>query len=56
MSDMSFELGDVVEYREKLYKVSGVIHDSERLFLENGWSELEIKFSEVECHYVPKGE
>ena len=34
MSEIHFDIDDVIQYEGNIYTVSGVIHDDERLFFE----------------------
>ena len=47
---MNFEIGDIVDIDSKYYTVTGVIHNSERLFvchINNDYAEIEYPFSDV---------
>ncbi len=54
---MEFEINDIIQLtgRDELFFVTGVIHDSERLFLTYECEdEFEVKFSEVSNQWTEK--
>jgi len=57
MSDkMSFEIGDVISLTTdgSLHEITGVIHDSEKLYYYDDYKEKCIRFNEVENQWIRK--